>query len=127
MLIYGICYYFNNQKIKNIQNHITCFKRISNANDTFSVCVMIDSHDLTEHDTVKNYIEKIIKENNMLNFKVFTCFNYGGTVLGLWKTFEYYKTYTNHNIAFFEEDFHPINTNWLNDSNELLKTNKYIY
>ena len=55
-------------------------------------------------------------------------FNSGGTVLGLYNTFNYFKNNNkNDYIAFFEEDFYPINNTWLHDSINILNNNDYIY
>lgn len=89
---------------------------------------MIDSKNLNEHEIIKKNINNLLIDNNLDNFNIITTYNWGGTICGLWKTYDFYKNYNHENyIAFFEEDFNPINNLWLEDSIKLLNTDKYIY
>ena len=89
---------------------------------------MIDSKNLNEHEIIKKNINNLLIDNNLDNFNIITSYNWGGTICGLWKTYDFYKNYNHENyIAFFEEDFNPINNLWLEDSIKLLNTDKYIY
>ena len=96
---------------------------------------MVDSDDINYINNVENNLSDIIKNyNNDINFKILSSFNYGGTILALWVTYNYNKfigdnIYIYIYIAHFEEDFHPITNDWLEDSILLLNNNitKYIY
>ena len=132
MLIYGICYYYGVNKIQNILNHVKCFNNIKKADDIFCLNVMVDSFDKDAWIKIENTFHDLLKSYEVKNFKVLIDYNSGGTVLGLYNTFNCFKNndYDNNKnvyIAFFEEDFYPINNNWLNDSLELLNSHSYIY
>lgn len=117
MLIYGICYYYKTNKVQNIINHIKCFNNIKKDNDIFCLNIMIDSFDNKLYMEIENKFGELLQLNGILNYKILVDFNSGGTVLGLYNTFNYFKNNNeNDYIAFFEEDFYSINDNWLNDS-----------
>ena len=128
MLIYGICYYYKNNKVQNIINHIKCFNNIKKDNDIFCLNIMIDSFDKKLYIEIENKFGELLQLNGILNYKILVDFNSGGTVLGLYNTFNYFKNNNeNDYIAFFEEDFYSINDNWLNHSLNILNSNDYIY
>ena len=130
MLIYGICYYYGVNKIQNILNHIKCFNNIKKDDDIFCLNIMVDSFDKDVWIKIGNKFHDLLKSYEVKNFKILIDYNSGGTVLGLYNTFNCYKHNDNDKnvyIAFFEEDFYPINNDWLNDSINLLNNNGYIY
>ncbi len=128
MLIYGICYYYETNKGKNIINHIKCFNKIKKDNDIFCLNIMIDSFDKKLYIEIENKFGELLQLNGILNYKILVDFNSGGTVLGLYNTFNYFKNNNEDDyIAFFEEDFYSINDNWLNHSINILNNNDYIY
>ena len=129
-LVYSICYYYGNNKISNILNHLDAFNRIK-INKQFILVNMVDSDDINYINNVENNLSDIIKNyNNDINFKILSSFNSGGTILALWITYNYNKFIDdNLYVAHFEEDFHPNNNDWLEQSILLLNNNnkKYIY
>lgn len=128
MLIYGICYYYGKNKKQNIIQHINCFNNIKKDNDTFCLNIMVDSLDTNLYKRIENDFDEVLKSNNIFNYKILIDFNSGGTVLGLYNTFNYFKNNNeNDYIAFFEEDFYSFNNNWLHDSINILNNNDYIY
>ena len=130
MLIYSICYYYGKNKKENINTHIDCFLQINKENDLFLVCIMIDSHDIEVHNKIRYEILEYVKSNYNINFDIITNFNWGGTIVALYDTYQYSKKiYNNLNpyIALFEEDFYSINKLFLNDSINLLNNNNNIY
>ena len=53
---------------------------------------MVDSDDINYINNVENNLSDIIKNyNNDINFKILSSFNYGGTILALWVTYNYNK------------------------------------
>jgi hypothetical protein len=131
MLLYSICYYYGKNKLSNIVNHLNVFSKIENTDKEFVLVCMVDSHDTNYFNEVeKSLSDFIIQHNNSVNFKILTSFNWGGTILGLWLTYNYGKIYNDDcYVAQFEEDFIPINDLWYVDAVNLLndKTSNYIY
>jgi hypothetical protein len=78
------------------------------------------------YDIIENEISNIIKSYTDYKFKVIVSFNSGGTILGLWLSYNYVKDINIKNafFVFFEEDFLPINNNWLIDS--IMKLNNIL-
>lgn len=128
MLIYGICYYYGVNKIQNIINHVNVFNNIKKPNDIFCLNIMIDSFDTNLYKMIENKFGELLQLNDIVNYKILIDYNSGGTILGLYNTFNYFKNNDEKDyIAFFEEDFYPINDKWLNDSIHKLNNNDYIY
>jgi len=121
---YGICYYYGKNKISNIYKHYEVFKRIKNPNKTFWLVLTIDEKD----EKKRSDISKKLLNNLNLDIKYIHDFNWGGTVAALHLLYQYLKVYLKKDayIAFFEEDFTPINDNWLNDAIKYLPGNYYI-
>lgn len=128
MLLYSICYYYGKNKTSNIVNHLNAFLKINSNEKQFIIVNMVDSHDIDYFNKLENELSTfIINHNNNINFKIITSFNWGGTILALWLTYNYGKIFNDQCIvAQFEEDFGPHNDEWLKDSSSLL-TNKIIY
>ena len=78
MLLYSICYYYGKNNKKNIVNHIKEFIKVKNVGDLFVLTVMIDSHDQTIHQNVKNELSEIITNNSIINYIILLkiCFSY---------------------------------------------------
>lgn len=128
MLIYGICYYYGVNKIKNIINHVNAFNNIKKTDDIFCLNIMVDSDDNNLYTEIENKFSKMLEINNIVNYKILVDYNSGGTILGLYNTFNYFKNNDRKDyIAFFEEDFYGINDKWLNDSINKLNNNNHIY
>ena len=91
---------------------------------------MID--DLNNSKESEKFLSDLIQGiNPKINFKIITTYNWGGTIVGLWVSYNYAKNTYNGDcyLAMFEEDFHPIAKNdntWLEDSINLL-TDDIIY
>ena len=128
MLLYSICYYNGKNKTSNIVNHLNVFLKINSDEKQFIIVNMVDSHDIDYFNKLENELSAfIINHNNNINFKIITSFNWGGTILALWLTYNYGKIFHDRCIvAQFEEDFGPHNDEWLKDSSSLL-TNEIIY
>jgi hypothetical protein len=97
----------------------------------FILVNMVDSHD-SQYINEAEYAlsEFIIIFNANIQFKIISEFNWGGTIVALWLTYNYGKKYDDScYIAHFEEDFYALNDKWYNDSIELLNNNNenYIY
>lgn len=89
---------------------------------------MVDSDDNNLYTEIENKFSKMLEINNIVNYKILVDYNSGGTILGLYNTFNYFKNNDRKDyIAFFEEDFYGINDKWLNDSINKLNNNTYIY
>jgi len=131
MLIYSICYYYGKNNKVNIDKHIECFNKITENNKIFIINCMVDTDD---HNIGLNDINDYMKQFN-INFKVITSFNWGGTILGLWDTYNFLKKIININsyhqtyIAHFEEDFRPIKSNFYIASKRRITLfgHRYIY
>ena len=122
MLLYSICFYYGKNNTSNIKNHLESFSKIRNHNDLFILTVMIDSKEQPIHEETKQILSTFIKSHSDLPFVILTGFNWGGTIVGLWMTYQYGKE--NHKEAYithFEEDFVPNNNNWYSKSKKLLK------
>jgi hypothetical protein len=133
MIVYSVCYYFTQNKVNNIIDHINVFNIIKDDKQ-FILTVMIDSTDKQIHNNVIAELTTIIQTNlKSNNFIILTSYNWGMSVLGLWLTYSYCKEVYDNNtclyIAHFEEDFRSTcqNNEWLLDSINLLHDNKYIY
>lgn len=126
MLVYSICYYYGKNKIQNITNHIQVFNKINETQKIFVIANMID--DLNNTEDSERYLGNLIKKiNPSINYKIITTYNWGGTIVGLWVTYNYVKSTFNDDcqLAMFEEDFYAtVNDNsWLEDSRKLLTKN----
>lgn len=120
-LHYGICYYIGKDKKSNIINHYKAFNQIPQKNKTFWISFTIDEKDPHKRSLIcKNKIKS-------LNIKISYVhdYNWGGTIAALFKLFQNLQTKKGY-LAFFEEDFIPINTKWLPDSIKYLQNNYYI-
>ena len=126
MLLYSICYYYGKNKTSNLINHLNSFLKINTNEKQFILVNMVDSHDINYINEIENNLSSFIKNhNNDINFKILSSFNWGGTILGLWLTYNYGKLYDNGTyVAHFEEDFGPYNNKWLEDSISLLSDEK---
>lgn len=129
LLLYSICYYYGKNKTSNIKNHLASFDKIRNRDDLFILNVMIDSHNQSIHNEIKQILTSVIKSHLNCPFIILTSFNWGGTIVGLWMAYQYGKqNYKDAYIAHFEEDFLPHNVNWFKDIKDLFDLNKnYIY
>lgn len=123
-IYYGICYYAGRDKRSNIKKHYNIFKSLEYTNKKFFVVFNIDSFDKKRRNNIAKHII------NKLNIKVdyLTDYNWGGTIGALYNLFKHLKKNKNQNdiIAFFEEDFYPIDENWLFDALKYLKDFDYI-
>lgn len=128
IIFYGICYYHGKNNKDNIRTHLSKFSKIK-KNKKFIIIVTVDSKDVFFHDDVKEEISKYIKDVYTGEVIVLTCYNWGGTVQGLWSCYRYIKKLNIENsyLCFFEEDFYPFNDNFLEDSLRLLNEKNYIY
>jgi hypothetical protein len=128
MLLYSICYYYGKNKISNLINHFNSFLKINTKEKQFILVNMVDSHDINYINDVESNLSNFIKNYNTdINFKILSSFNWGGTILGLWLTYNYSKLYDSTTyVAHFEEDFGPYNDKWLEDSISLL-SDEIIY
>jgi hypothetical protein len=130
MLLYSVCYYYGKNNLSNLINHLNCFLKVDIKDKQFIIVCMIDSHDINYFKEIEQTLSDYINNyKNNIKFKILTSFNWGGTILGLWLTYNYGKIYNDHcYIAHFEEDFYPFNDKWVNCSIDLLNSDKnYIY
>ena len=128
MIIYSICYYYGKNKHSNLINHLNAFNKIEESDKEFVLVNMVDSHETEYFKKVEEELSAfIVNHNDTIQFKIISSFNWGGTILGLWLTYNYSKKYDdNCYVSQFEEDFGPYNNNWLKDSIHLL-TDDIIY
>ena len=114
ILIYSVCYYYGKNKTSNIVNHLKAFLQIQNEKK-FVVTLMMD--DVDAEISLSKTIDKYTKD-----YEIIPCFNWGGTILGLWSTYQYCKeNYPNCYLAHFEEDFGPCNQLWFPNAKDKLK------
>ena len=128
MLFYSICYYYGKNNKNNIIDHLNIFSKIDVVEKEFIITAMVDSHDTTYFNNVENELGHIIEtHNSTIRYKILTSFNWGGTIVGLWLTYNYGKMYNHNNeinyVAHFEEDFVTINDQWYTDTLEYLNIN----
>lgn len=124
MFIYSICYYYGKDKRSNLDNHLQQFLALDLLQDKkFIMVVMID--DISMELEVKHEFSTLISDK-CDNFDVITCFNWGGTILGLWLVHKYVESTLPPStlVCMFEEDFGPCNTDWYNEA--LLQLNDDI-
>lgn len=128
--IYGICYYYGKNNKSNLQKHLDVFKKISIEDKEFFIVVMTDNMDKKSLGNIKNDLPKLLKD---FRGRLIPCFNWGGTIAALWTLYQTlsknYKKSMNDStlVSMFEEDFIPINDNWLEDSVRLLiQNNIYV-
>ena len=92
MLLYSICYYYGKNNNSNLINHLNSFLKINSDEKEFVLVNMVDSHDIDYFNKLENELSAfIINHNNNINFKIITSFNWGGTILALWLTYNYGK------------------------------------
>lgn len=106
MLLYSVCYYYGKNKKQNILDHLIEFNKIKEKDDIFILTVMIDSKDKENHNKVKTELSQFIELQHKIKYKILTSYNWGGTILGLWMTYQYGKCYDNAYLVHFEEDKH---------------------
>jgi len=129
-LIYSVCYYHNNNKTDNILRHLKQYEKVLKKVEwgKFVLTVMIDSEEESIHKQTKKEIESLIFERApSIDSEVLTCYNWGGTILGLWMTHNYAKGLGKKSyVAHFEEDFYPLG-DWFWEARRLLsEENVYI-
>lgn len=113
---YGICFYYEKMKINNIIKHLDIFNNIDNNNFNKEFIITVMTNNTTNYEIIENEISCIIQKHTNSKFKVIVSYNWGGTILGLWLSYNYVKNFKNAFFVFFEEDFIPFNNNWLIDS-----------
>tara|TARA_Y100000816_G_C26107668_1_gene589232 strand:- start:4805 stop:5515 length:711 start_codon:yes stop_codon:yes gene_type:complete len=126
-LVYSICYYYERNNTKNIKRHIKLFKALEQEKKynsyTFVITCMTDT--LSKKDKIECELSVLLNDKDVKH-KMIIEFNWGGTIVGLWLTHNEYKN-TNSYICHFEEDFVPINVDFLEKSIDLLTKNDYVY
>ena len=131
MLLYSVCYYYGKNKKKNLIHHLDFFNKIKEKDDIFILTVMIDSKDMEIHNKVKYELSNLIEMSRLLlnnNYKILTSYNWGGTILGLWMTYQYGKDKKNAYIIHLEEDVKIINNELIKDVKKIFDMNNdYIY
>ena len=131
MLLYSICYYYGKNNNSNLINHLNSFLKINSDEKEFVLVNMVDSHDTDYFNKIEDKLSNIILHyDNSIKFKIISSFNWGGTIVALWLTYNYGKIYDDNTyVAQFEEDFYAINDKWLEDSKKLLNSTEsnYIY
>jgi hypothetical protein len=97
IFFYGLCYYYGKNKLSNIVNHHKCIQELRNVykDSTFSMIlnVMIDIHDADIRDNISENLKKTIFDLTGETIIVLNNFNYGGTIAGLYDTFNFLKSY----------------------------------
>jgi len=133
-LIYSVCCYYNTGRpggpFDNILRHIKLYEEVFKKLKwgKFILTVMIDSKEENAQEQVKKEMESFISERApSIESEVLTCYNWGGTVLGLWMTHNYAKGLDEKPyVAHFEEDFYPLG-DWFWEARRLLgERNVYI-
>ena len=131
MLLYSICYYYGKNKTSNVIRHLNAFLKINSDEKQFILVNMVDSHDIDYFNKIEDELSNIIIHyDNSIKFKIISSFNWGGTIVALWLTYNYGKIYDDNTyVAQFEEDFYTINDKWLEDSKKILNSTEsnYIY
>lgn len=129
-LIYSVTYYYGKNNKNNLLEHIKSFKSIDETDKIFCIQIMIDSEDTEYFKKIVEEFTSFFNEKEIPKYDIITNYNWGGTVLGLWlvykKFYDIVEEKNNTYVAHFEEDFRPINNNWLNKSLTKLKDNYYI-
>ena len=107
------------------------FLKINSKEKEFILVNMVDSRDVDYLNKIEVELSQIIANyNNHIKFKIISSFNWGGTIVALWLTYNYGKIYDDNTyVAQFEEDFYTINDKWLEDSKKILNSTEsnYIY
>lgn len=128
-LIYSITYYYGKNKKKNLFEHMKIFKNISETDKIFSVQIMVDSKDEKYFKKVEEEFVSFFSEKGLSNYDIIISYNWGGTILGLWLVYKKFYSMNEEKkdtyISHFEEDFRPINNDWLNKSLIKLENNNY--
>lgn len=127
-IVYGICVYYGYFREKNIHKHLDVYNKLvaSYPSHTFKFIVnlMIDEKNLS----IRNTIAETIKERFPAHVIILTNYNYGGTIAGLYDTYEYLKEnrLTDWHIMYFEEDFYATNIEFLEISIKILEEVDYV-
>lgn len=106
-LIYATNLYYERYQMKYIHEQYRCFQRITDIDKEFILCITTDNLDKTE-EIIADIRQKLPHE-----FTIIMDYNWGGNIASLHKLFTQYKNHTDTYVAFFEEDFTPIDNQWL--------------
>ena len=127
-IVYGICVYYGYFREKNIHRHIQVYNQLIATYPSYTfkfiINLMIDEKDLT----IRSTIAENIKERLPGHLTILTNYNYGGTIAGLYDTYEYLKENMMYDwyIMYFEEDFTATNIKFLEMSIPLLEDVIYV-
>jgi hypothetical protein len=131
MLLYSVCYYYGKNKKKNLIHHLNFFNKIKEKDDIFILTVMIDSKEIEIHNKVKEELSDLIVKSRLVsnnNYKILTSYNWGGTILGLWMTYQFGKDKKKAYIIHLEEDLKLNNYELIKDVKKIFDMNKdYVY
>lgn len=124
--LYGICFYYGYFKTHNLINHATYYNALKLAypeHEFQFICnVMMDETNEEKRERNLMRIRDVLEENGISDGILTHGFNCGGTLEGFFTTFQYmeknnlFDTY----VAYFEEDFYPVNADFLKASLEKL-------
>lgn len=106
-LIYATNLYYERYQINYIIKQYKCYERITGIDKEFILCITTDNLNKTD-EIIKNIREKL-----PFNFSIIIDYNWAGNIGSLYKLFKQYINNKDTYIAFFEEDFVPIDNKWL--------------
>jgi disulfide oxidoreductase YuzD len=127
-ILYGICVYYGYYRPRNIHKHLEQYNRLvahyPHITFSFVINLMIDNKDIAK----RALIAKVVQDSFQYPITVLHNYNWGGTIVGLYDTYEY--LYINqlydHHVIYFEEDFYPTNLAFLAKSLEVLSSYDYV-
>lgn len=132
LFFYGVCFYAGKNKRSNLIQHQRCLEqlRINYPHYTFQMVinVMIDSKNIEDRASITENIRNYLKEETGEDSICLHNFNYGGTIAGLYDTFQFMKRSDaiDAYLMYFEEDFYPTNFKFLEESLRQLPEHIYI-
>jgi hypothetical protein len=114
-LIYATNIYYERYQIRYLLEQYRCYQRLTDINKEFVLCVT------TDHLDKKDSIIQDLKIKLPYEYTIIIDYNWAGNIGSLHKLYTQYKNHIDTCIAFFEEDFTPINNNWLSMCIDYLK------
>jgi hypothetical protein len=126
-IVYGICVYYGYFREQNIYKHLEVYNQLLASYPSYTFKFIINLMIDNKHKIDRDMIVETIKVKFPSHIIFLNNYNYGGTIAGLYDTYEYLKKNNMYDsyIMYFEEDFYAINPAFLEISIKLLE--HYIY
>lgn len=127
-LIYGICFYHGYYKRHNIIEHLSKVDMLKSINPNYEIhfiinCMMDEKDEFAREKLIQSILDDNPQLKNRNDIHFTHNYNSSGTIQGLDDTFAYMTKhgFTDYYVAYFEEDFFPLNETFLSAAMDKLK------